>query len=51
MIAGAFEDPRPLHRRRLGCLPFDMLRYDCCWPEEESDGPNVGMMYDNTKFI
>jgi hypothetical protein len=40
-----------LHAARSRVFPFDMLRYDCCWPEEESDSPNVGMMYDNIQFI
>jgi hypothetical protein len=34
-----------------GAFPFDMLRYDCCWPENESDSPNVGLMYDTTEYI
>jgi hypothetical protein len=34
-----------------GAFPFDMLRYDCCWPENESDSPNVGLMYDTAEYI
>jgi hypothetical protein len=34
-----------------GAFPFDMLRYDCCWPENESDSPNVGLTYDTTEYI
>jgi hypothetical protein len=34
-----------------GAFPFDMLRFDCCWPEKETDSPNIGMMYDNIEYI
>jgi hypothetical protein len=25
----------------LGQFPYDMLRYDACWPEQEADAPKL----------
>jgi len=33
-----------------GEFPFDMLRYDTCWPEREFDTPKLGRQFDGPRL-
>lgn len=49
----ADERPYGIYRatfQGMGTFPFDMLRYDDCWPESPDDALNIGVTPVNRRY-